>query len=76
MATMLYSFGFVQDHKPIFDGDRGPNTGGMGAYSPVPRYGADFEERVMREVVRPALRAMRDRGYAVSWRAVRGPDGR
>jgi phosphoribosylamine--glycine ligase len=54
--------GFVQDHKPIFDGDRGPNTGGMGAYSPVPRYGADFEERVMREIVRPTLRAMRARG--------------
>jgi phosphoribosylamine---glycine ligase len=56
------SLGFVQDHKPIFDGDCGPNTGGMGAYSPVPRYGADFEDRVMREVVRPTLRAMRDRG--------------
>jgi len=54
--------GFVQDHKAIFDGDRGPNTGGMGAYSPVPRYGSDFEDRVMREVVRPVLRAMRDRG--------------
>ena len=54
--------GFVQDHKPIFDRDRGPNTGGMGAYSPVPRYGADFEDRVMRDVVHPALRAMRNRG--------------
>ncbi|HUN59463.1 MAG TPA: phosphoribosylamine--glycine ligase [Candidatus Binataceae bacterium] len=54
--------GFVQDHKPIFDGDRGPNTGGMGAYSPVPRYGSDFEDRVMREVVRPTLRAMSARG--------------
>jgi phosphoribosylamine---glycine ligase len=54
--------GFVQDHKPIFDGDRGPNTGGMGAYSPVPRYSAEFEERVMREVVRPTLHAMRSRG--------------
>jgi phosphoribosylamine---glycine ligase len=54
--------GLVQDHKPIFDGDRGPNTGGMGAYSPVPRYGADFENRVMREVIRPTLRAMTARG--------------
>ena len=54
--------GFAQDYKPVFDGDRGPNTGGMGAYSPVPRYGADFEERVMREIVRPTLHAMRDRG--------------
>jgi phosphoribosylamine---glycine ligase len=56
------SLGFVQDHKPIFDGDQGPNTGGMGAYSPVPRYGAEFEARVMNEVVRPTLRAMRARG--------------
>ncbi|MGA2411390.1 MAG: phosphoribosylamine--glycine ligase [Candidatus Binataceae bacterium] len=54
--------GLVQDHKAIFDGDRGPNTGGMGAYSPVPRYGAGFEDRVMHEVVRPTLRVMRDRG--------------
>jgi phosphoribosylamine---glycine ligase len=55
------ALGFVQDHKPIFDRDRGPNTGGMGAYSPVPHYGADFEQRVMREVIRPVLRTMRDR---------------
>ncbi len=46
----------------MFDGDRGPNTGGMGAYSPVPRFGAEFEERVMRDVVRPTLAAMTARG--------------
>jgi phosphoribosylamine---glycine ligase len=54
--------GFVQDHKPVWDGDRGPNTGGMGAYTPVPRYGAAFETRVMNEVVRPTLNAMAARG--------------
>ena len=54
--------GFVQDHKAVYDGDRGPNTGGMGAYSPVPRYGKEFEDRVMREVVRPTLTAMAARG--------------
>ncbi|HXZ87351.1 MAG TPA: phosphoribosylglycinamide synthetase C domain-containing protein, partial [Candidatus Binataceae bacterium] len=54
--------GFVQDHKPVWDGDRGPNTGGMGAYTPVPRYGAAFETRVMNEVVRPTLKAMAARG--------------
>jgi phosphoribosylamine---glycine ligase len=50
--------GFVQDHKAVFDGNRGPNTGGMGAYTPVPRYSAAFETRVMDEVVRPMLKAM------------------
>ena len=54
--------GCVQDHKAAYDGDRGPNTGGMGAYSPVPGYGKAFEERVMAEVVRPTLNAMGARG--------------
>lgn len=54
--------GFVQDHKAAFDGDRGPNTGGMGAYSPVPGFDDAFTERVMREVVRPTLRVMANRG--------------
>jgi len=56
------ALGCAQDHKAVFDGDRGPNTGGMGAYTPVPRYGAEFEARVMREVVRPTLAAMTARG--------------
>jgi phosphoribosylamine--glycine ligase len=54
--------GFFQDHKAIYDGDRGPNTGGMGAYAPVPRYDDAFEERVMATVVRPTLRIMAARG--------------
>lgn len=53
--------GFVQDHKAVFDDDRGPNTGGMGAYSPVPHFGAGLERRVMDEVVGPTLGAMRAR---------------
>jgi phosphoribosylamine--glycine ligase len=56
------ALGLVQDHKPIFDGDRGPNTGGMGAYTPVPNFGAALEARVMKEVVRPTLGAMCARG--------------
>jgi len=56
------SLGFAQDHKAVYDGDRGPNTGGMGAYSPVPGYGKAFEARVMAEVVRPTLAAMAARG--------------
>ncbi len=54
--------GLVQDHKPAFDGDRGPNTGGMGAYAPVPQFSAALEERIMREVIRPTLGAMAARG--------------
>jgi phosphoribosylamine---glycine ligase len=54
--------GLVQDHKPVFDGDRGPNTGGMGAYAPLPQFGAALDERIMNEVIRPTLSAMAARG--------------
>ena len=54
--------GLCQDHKPIFDGDRGPNTGGMGAYTPVPQFPASLEERLLNEVVRPVLRVMKSHG--------------
>ena len=53
------ALGLVQDHKAAFDGDRGPNTGGMGAYTPVPHFDAALEARVMDEVVMPTLGAMR-----------------
>jgi phosphoribosylamine---glycine ligase len=61
-GTNAISLGFVRDHKAVFDGDRGPNTGGMGAYSPVPGYDKSFEDRVIREVVEPTLNAMVQRG--------------
>jgi phosphoribosylamine---glycine ligase len=48
----------AQDHKRAFDGDKGPNTGGMGAYSPAPNIDAAMSARVMREIVQPTLRAM------------------
>ena len=54
--------GAFQDHKTVFDGGLGPNTGGMGAYSPVPQFGPELEARVMREVVAPTLAAMNARG--------------
>ncbi len=56
------ALGMAQDHKPVFDGDRGPNTGGMGAYSPVPQFDAALEDRIMREVVEPTLAVMAERG--------------
>ena len=52
----------AQDHKTVFDGDRGPNTGGMGAYSPAPVVDAAMQERIMAEVVRPVIAAMAKEG--------------
>jgi len=51
-----------QDHKAIFDGDRGPNTGGMGAYSPAPVLTLELQEEVMEEVMYPAVRGMEKEG--------------
>ncbi len=47
-----------QDHKRIFDGDKGPNTGGMGAYSPAPVVTPEIHQRICREVIEPALKGM------------------
>jgi phosphoribosylamine--glycine ligase len=52
----------AQDHKRALDGDRGENTGGMGAYSPVPIFTPELEKRVLEEVVHPTIRGMRDEG--------------
>ena len=52
----------AQDHKTVFDDDQGPNTGGMGAYSPTPALDAAMEKRVMAEIVLPTIKAMREEG--------------
>jgi len=52
----------AQDHKRAFDGDKGPNTGGMGAYSPALIIDAAMSARVMAEIVQPTLRAMKGMG--------------
>jgi phosphoribosylamine--glycine ligase len=52
----------AQDHKRAFDGDKGPNTGGMGAYSPAPIMTADMTRRAMEEIVRPTIAAMKAMG--------------
>jgi len=51
-----------QDHKRIGDGDTGPNTGGMGAYSPAPVVTPEVHDRIMREVIEPTLRGMAAEG--------------
>ena len=55
-------FASSQDHKRIFDGDKGPNTGGMGAYSPAPVVTPEVHARTMREVIMPTLRGMAAEG--------------
>ena len=48
----------AQDHKPIFDGDKGPNTGGMGAYAPAPVVDAELMQRIKNEIMEPTVRGM------------------
>ncbi len=54
----VISLGGAQDHKRVFDGDLGPNTGGMGAYSPAPVLTPELEARAIAEIVRPTARAL------------------
>ena len=53
----------AQDHKRIFDGDTGPNTGGMGAFAPSPIFSDALEQRVMREIVTPTIDGLRAEGH-------------
>lgn len=55
-------FGTAQDHKRVGDGDTGPNTGGMGAYSPAPVMTPDMIDRTMREIVEPTMAGMAELG--------------
>jgi phosphoribosylamine--glycine ligase len=54
--------GSAQDHKRIFDGDRGPNTGGMGAFAPSPLLDEPLVDRIMRDIVQPVIDGMRRDG--------------
>ena len=55
-------FGSAQDHKRVGDGDTGPNTGGMGAYSPAPVMTPELHEEVLRAIVAPTMRGMKEMG--------------
>lgn len=53
-----------QDHKAVFDGDTGPNTGGMGAYSPAPVVTGQVHKRIMEEILKPLIQGMAEEGRA------------
>ncbi|MGE5566552.1 MAG: phosphoribosylamine--glycine ligase [Parcubacteria group bacterium] len=55
-------FGAAQDHKRAFDGDQGPNTGGMGTYSPAPVLTPELQARAYREIIEPTVRGMAAEG--------------
>jgi len=79
-GTTVVPFGSAQDHKRVGDGDTGPNTGGMGAYSPARVLTPALTARAMREIVEPTVRAMAEAGtpftgvlYAGLMLTARGP---
>ena len=62
----IVPIGSAQDHKRVGEGDTGPNTGGMGAYSPAPVLTDDLKDQVMREIIEPTVRTMREEGNPYS----------
>jgi phosphoribosylamine--glycine ligase len=65
-GTTIVPFGSAQDHKRVGDGDTGPNTGGMGAYSPAAVLTPELEARAMDEIVRPTVEALAAQGTPYS----------
>lgn len=61
-GTNFLSFASSQDHKAINDGDKGPNTGGMGAYSPAPVVTSTIESQILNDVIKPVVDGMQKRG--------------
>jgi len=61
-GTAMLPLASAQDHKRAFDGDQGPNTGGMGAYSPAPVLSPELLDQAMTQIVAPCLAELRDRG--------------
>tara|TARA_B100001057_G_scaffold491225_1_gene581026 strand:+ start:5912 stop:7177 length:1266 start_codon:yes stop_codon:yes gene_type:complete len=64
--TSYKFFGTAQDHKRVFEKDTGPNTGGMGAYSPAPVINKDIEKKIKLKILNPTLKALKKRKKAYS----------
>ena len=58
-----YFFGSAQDHKKVGEGDTGPNTGGMGAYSPAPLLTKQLEKKIKKKIIEPTIKAMKIFGH-------------
>lgn len=65
-GTTIVPFGSAQDHKRVGEGDTGPNTGGMGAYSPASILTPELERQVLGEIVRPTVSALAKQGHPYS----------
>jgi phosphoribosylamine---glycine ligase len=65
-GATIVAFGSAQDHKRVGDGDTGPNTGGMGAYSPARVLTPELESETLTRIIAPTVRAMADEGMAYS----------
>lgn len=61
-GTHALELASAQDHKAAFDGDTGPNTGGMGAYSPAPIVDRAMSQKIMETIINPTIKAMKDEG--------------
>ena len=73
----VYPLVISQDHKRAFNGDQGPNTGGMGAYSPVPQISQDIVDHAVETILKPAAKGMKADGrsfyrYSLCWTYVNG----
>ena len=62
-GSVALNIGSAQDHKRAFDGDKGPNTGGMGAISPAPALNKDLEDKAWQQIVEPVIKGMKEEGH-------------
>ena len=61
-GTSIQNFGTAQDHKRVLEGDKGKNTGGMGAYSPSRLINEELEKKIIEKIINPTLKALKDQG--------------